>query len=178
MTFARIVLLTLLLAACAPVAAPRLFTIDAPAEIDQAKCRAAATSLAVATVHLPEYADRSQIVFRAQSHEVTVDDGFRWAERPATAVTRMMARTLGARLARCVRPEPAADAADELRMTFDSFEIGADQAPLLAGRWQLLRQADLSPRASGEFNVHGAAATSIEGQVASLNDGLAELAVI
>lgn len=84
----------LILAGCAAAPEPRQYLLEAPAVTAPAAANTAAISLGLREIALPLYARRQQIAAFDAAGTVMASDDHRWAEEPAPAATRLLARTI------------------------------------------------------------------------------------
>ncbi len=99
--------------------------------------------LQLATVVLPAYLDRPQLVTRRSERELEIAPYDRWGEPLATGVTRVLAATLRQRLPDFVIGDGERSAAAvtgwHLQVSFDRLEGSQARGQIeLAARWQLL----------------------------------------
>ncbi len=99
-------LLALLLAACAAAApeGPNFYLLDAP--LPEAAPASDAAEVGLRELALPLYARRPQMAVATESGALLVSDDHRWAEEPARAATRLVARALAARRGAPVYADP------------------------------------------------------------------------
>ncbi len=98
----------LVLSACAAVPEQRQYLLDAPANATATPLSSpeSLTALGLREIALPLYARRAQIASRGADGAITATDDFRWAEEPARASTRLVARILAERLSKPTYVEP------------------------------------------------------------------------
>lgn len=97
----------LLTAACASAPEQRQYLLDAPtAATTPLSAPKELTALGLREIAFPLYARRAQIASRGVDGAITATDDFRWAEEPARASTRLVARILAERLSKPTYVEP------------------------------------------------------------------------
>lgn len=103
-----------LLTSCGSGPPPRLYllepqalekNLEEPAK-EQERSTPRLSSLGVATINLPGYASSAQIASLAVNGTVTQEDGHRWAEEPAVAISRLLVNRLRERAETTVLSEP------------------------------------------------------------------------
>lgn len=94
------------LAACTQASGPVFYLLETPAPVPAAERPAAGAEIGLREIALPLYARRPQIPVLEPDGSVTLSDGHRWAEEPARATTRLVARAISAELGRPVLVEP------------------------------------------------------------------------
>ena len=99
--------LLLIVAACTAAPEQRQYLLDAP-NTATAPITAPAdmSALGLREIAFPLYARRAQIAARGPDGAITASDDFRWAEEPARAATRLVARILAERLSTPTYVEP------------------------------------------------------------------------
>lgn len=101
------VAVAMLVAACAAPPEQRQYLLDAPtAATAPITAPDGMTALGLREIALPLYARRAQIAARGADGAITATDDFRWAEEPARAATRLVARILAERLSKPTYVEP------------------------------------------------------------------------
>ncbi len=88
------ILSALVLAGCAASPEPRQYLLEAPATAAAPPPAAEPLSLGLREIALPLYARRQQIAAFDTTGTVMASDEHRWAEEPAPAATRLLARTI------------------------------------------------------------------------------------
>lgn len=144
-----LLLAAVLLTACGSGPPPRLYLLEPQAlestreeaATEQARSAPALSSLGVATITLPGYASGAQIASLAVNGTVTQEDGHRWAEEPAVAISRLLVNRLRERGQTTVLSEPWPrdfQPAARVKVVFDRLlrepQGGAD----MSGQIQLL----------------------------------------
>lgn len=109
-----LLLATVLLTACGSGPPPRLYLLESqsmeqtlePGAGAQERAASSLGALGVADVSLPGYANGAQIASLAVNGTVTQEDGHRWAEEPAVAISRLLVNRLRERADTTVLAEP------------------------------------------------------------------------
>lgn len=104
----------------------------------------------IATLRLPQYLERPQIVTRSARNELALAEFHQWGGNLAKNMTRVLARNLSLLLGTAEitvfsrRPPAPAD----VRVDIDvlQFERGPDRRVLLSAQWRLRSGADGAPR--------------------------------
>lgn len=95
------------LAACTQVTEPTFYLLEtAGPKPTTAPTTSAGDVIGLREIDLPLYARRPQIPVLAPDGSVSVSDAHRWAEEPARATTRLIARRISASLGRPLVVEP------------------------------------------------------------------------
>lgn len=99
--------LALLTAACAAAPEQRQYLLEGPTTpTAPLTSPAELKALGLREIAFPLYARRAQIASRGADGAITATDDFRWAEEPARAATRLVARILAERLSKPTYVEP------------------------------------------------------------------------
>lgn len=124
----------------------RFYLLGAPPASAPAMAGPVQGQLQLATVGLPAYLDRPQLVTRRSAKELEIAPYDRWGEPLAAGITRVLAATLRQRLPDLVvvagegSATPAARG--RLQVNFDRFEGNQASGQIeLAARWQLANNA-------------------------------------
>ena len=115
-------------------------------------------------VKLPDYLDRSQIVYRVSENRLAAADFHRWAEPLAANVVRVLSENLAARFPASrilAYPWPKSEAPDyQLLVEVLRFDAGPDDAVHLIANWSVQgweaapRRADITvPTAAHDFET-------------------------
>lgn len=142
------------LAACGP--AP--LRIAVPPLAPQERVASAFSSIEVAEVSLPAYAEGDEIFVQGQGGALTAAGGAVWADGPGRAVTLDLARDLGRITGARVAPEPWPFEGDpEARVDIRAETFAPDltrHAFVIRGQWFVATEDAESDRA-GEFEAQG-----------------------
>jgi uncharacterized lipoprotein YmbA len=93
--FLSLTILSLIaVAGCTATPEPRQYLLEAPATLAPVTPSPTASSLGLREIALPLYARRQQIAAFDPAGTVMASDEHRWAEEPAPAATRLLARTI------------------------------------------------------------------------------------
>ena len=139
-----------LLAACAGSGGDgtRLYVLSATA-VPAPAAASAAPAVVVATVRLPQYLDRPQLVTRGSGHRLQIAEFDQWAGDLREDLTRTLADNLGRQLGspRVVAAPHSLKAPAAFRVEVEvlGFERLADGRVRLAARWWLTRGAEAAP---------------------------------
>lgn len=148
----------------------RFFTLEAP---EPPITAAAAPTLAVGPVSVPELVDRPQFVVRAGAHQVSIAEQARWAEPLKSAIARVVAANLaGALSARVVNPR---DTAPDYRITLDvqRFESTPGEGVLIDTAWTVVPKS--GERRSGRSVVRQKAGRDYDSLAAAHSAALATM---
>jgi uncharacterized protein len=142
--------------------------------------------VAVGPVLLPDYVDRSQIVFRETDYRLRLEGNDLWAAPLADMVPRILVDNLSLRLpeSRVVGFPQVTGPSFDHRLAIDigRFDVDADGTATIAARWQvyaagspraLVVSESVSERRSGEPGV-AAAVAALSASLADLSDRMAE----
>ena len=88
------ILSAFVLAGCAAAPEPRQYLLEAPVMPAPVAAAPTAPTIGLREIALPLYARRQQIAAFDLNGNVTASDEHRWAEEPAPAATRLLARTI------------------------------------------------------------------------------------
>lgn len=114
-------------------------------------------SVELASVAIPRYLDRPQIVTRISAHELNLAEFDQWAEPLSDNVTRVLAENLTRLLSTHgmeVWSEPRAKrSAYRVGVTLRRFECGADSECVLQAHWTLVEERDQAVRMENAFEV-------------------------
>lgn len=130
-----------ILSACAPAPGPVSYLLDAEARPTGAL---SGEPIGLREIELPLYARRAQIAVLGEGGEVTLNEDNRWAEEPARAASRQVARILAAKLNRPVVVEPWPQGVrPKVRVDIDvDYFIGSLGGEVrLGGQYRLVRAA-------------------------------------
>jgi uncharacterized lipoprotein YmbA len=130
----RWVVLLFVLASCATPPRERFFTLDAP---EPPIAAAAAPTLAVGPVGVPDVVDRPQFVVRLGANQVALTEQARWAEPLKSAIARVVAANVASLVsARIVNPR---DSAPDYRIVMDvqRFESTPGESVLIDTTWTI-----------------------------------------
>ncbi len=160
----------LMLAGCSSTPDNHYYTLS----VEPGASHVPASTLTVATVHLPGVADRPQLVTRTGPQTVDIKEFDRWAEPLDQMVPRILSQDLTARLGLPDATKPTR----RLFVSIDEFMGGADGAAHLTGRWWTLAPGEDS---SQKHELPFALSQAIAGDqpqavVASMSTLLANLA--
>ncbi len=114
-------------------------------------------SVGLATVEIPRYLDRPQIVTRISANELSLAEFDQWAEPLPDSVTQVLAENLTRLLAvhgMEVQPEPRVNRnAYQVGVTLVQFERDADGVCVLQARWTLVQEREEAARVQNAFEV-------------------------
>ena len=129
-----------LLAACGSTPTERFYTLNAPLTALHSNTPAA-YSVTLGAVELPEMVDRPQLVVRTSSNRIAVLEQQRWAESLKSAIPRVLAASLGARLGGvpdAVRGDATArNAKYRISVNIQQLESELDRAVTLDATWSI-----------------------------------------
>lgn len=157
---------------------PTRFFVLSPVASPSGQAPAGATpTLGVGPVRLPDYLDQTAIVTRVTDQEVDFVSSARWAERPSTMVTRVVAGNLSTRTGGRevvlhpwpVDRQPAVTAAIE----FTRLEVTRAGTAVLRAQWRV--QEGERVRTGFTAIDEAAADTTMDARVAALNRALGRL---
>lgn len=134
--------------------------------------------LGIGPVSVADHIDRSQIVVRESSNELTLAEFDRWAGNPSKEIQRVLAANLAAGLGTervVLYPwKPDIDTDMTVEVTVDQFEYGGGKVWLVAS-WQVyadngrgivaFRRAALSREAKGNYNDIAAGLSELTGEL-------------
>lgn len=132
------------LTACALAPGPVSYLLDAEARPTGAL---SGEPIGLREIDLPLYARRAQIAVLGAGGEITLNEENRWAEEPARAASRQVARSLAAKLNRPVVVEPwPQGVSPEVRVDIDvDYFIGSLGGEVrLGGQYRLVQAASPS----------------------------------
>lgn len=146
-----------LLCACASTPANRYYVLGATVEAPVRP--AAAVTVVITDVRLPQYLDRSQIVVRGGDHRLQISEYDLWAGNLREDMTRVLAVNLG----RLLESERVLPAPNSLRLKPDyrvevevlRFERESGGRVGLLARWWLMRGSDAALLASSTEMLSG-----------------------
>ena len=140
-------------------------------------------AVVVASVRLPQYLDRTEIVTRDGASRLQLADFAQWGGSLRQDMTRVLVENLGRLLGseRVVGAANAPRAAPDYRVEVEvlRFERHADGRVRLEAKWWLTRGSDGTPLASPSAVLYGAPlpdASPVDAMVASMSDVYNELA--
>jgi uncharacterized lipoprotein YmbA len=142
----------LALAAGCASAPPVRFYVVTPLAVPAPAARAPGPGVVVATVRLPEYLERPQLVTRSGDNRLQIEEFDQWGGNLARDLTRVMAENLSLLLgsdAVVAAPHTQRSRPDyRVEIEVLRFERAGDARVHLAAKWRLLRGADGTPLAS------------------------------
>lgn len=171
----------LLLAACAGSGdGTRLYVLSATAA--PAAAASAPPAVVVATVRIPQYLDRPQLVTRGAGNRVQIAEFDQWAGDLREDLTRTLAdnlsRQLGSPQVVAAPHSLKAPSAFRVEVELLAFERLEDRRVRLAARWWLTRGGEQAPiegtRAAEVFGAPLAEKASADAVVASMSQVLGE----
>lgn len=187
----------LLLSGCSQMPPPRLHVLASESTVTLPESgtgegrvgRYAAPVVAVGPVTLPEYLDRSEIVWRKGNLHLVMEDGDRWAESLRAGIHRVLSVSLARRLGEAAVVLPAGDRDSEADLAvpvfIDAFERDDQGRVTLSVQWEVrrprqtesapthLRRVYLQTLPSG---ASAATADTVTAQVQAMNAHLESLA--
>ena len=172
-----------LLAACAGSGGDgtRLYVLSATA-VPAPAAASAAPAVVVASVRLPQYLDRPQLVTRGAGNRVQIAEFDQWAGDLREDLTRTLAdnlsRQLGSPQVVAAPHSLKAPSAFRVEVELLAFERLEDRRVRLAARWWLTRGGEQAPiegtRAAEVFGAPLAEKASADAVVASMSQVLGE----
>ena len=166
-----------IVSACAPAPGPVSYLLDAEARPTGAL---SGEPIGLREIALPLYARRAQIAVLGTGGEVTLNEDNRWAEEPARAASRQVARILAAKLNRPVVVEPwPQGVSPKVRVDIEvDYFIGSLGGEVrLGGQYRLVRAASPSNAAITTFEyVEPLAGDGFEALVRGHSAALSRLA--
>lgn len=189
-TLSTLALALVLLAGCATGDAPttRFYVLSAlpgdSAALGDAR-RDPPIAVDIATLRLPQYLERPQIVTRSARNELALAEYHQWGGNLAKNMTRVLARNLALLLGTAEitvfsrRPPAPAD----VRVDIDvlQFERGPDRRVLLSAQWRLRAGADGAPRLARISELASApidAEAGMDATVEAMSSLLGELSTV
>ena len=145
-----------------------------------APAAAAAISIAVGPVSIPELVDRPQLVVRVSANQVAITEQARWAEPLRSAIARVVAANLAAALSARVVAQRTGEPDFRVLIDVQRFESAPGDAALIDAVWTVVPQK--GARASGRsvarervagkdydalVAAHGAALAAVSREIAA-----------
>jgi len=152
-----------------------------PAEASNIAPGASGAGVGVVQVKIPAYLFNSSFAVRKSINEIGYLPGTLWAERPDTGIPRILAADLSSLLPRdqvrlsIALPE---DAATELGVTIEQFDVSSRGQGVLAAKWRILSPGGEKLLRSGESRLSRqgpAPDVDPSGAVATLSDLIGDL---
>ncbi|GGF12657.1 hypothetical protein GCM10011611_17860 [Aliidongia dinghuensis] len=165
-----------MVAACASPQA-KVYTL---ASVPGAPVEGQPLTASVATVEIPKYLDRPQIVRRTDAVELGVDEYERWGEPLANMVQRVLAEDLAGRLpagsSTTASRTLSGDEALTIELTLPRFDPDPDGAIVLEAQWRLRYKAGGRSGTQTARIVCRSADKTAAAEVSAMSDALGELA--
>ncbi len=159
----------------------RHFVLSPLPATEAANVTSGASDVGVVHVKIPAYLFNSSLAVRKGANEIVYPPGTLWAERLDTGIPRVLAADLSSLLPRDqirLSVGPGDDAAKEIGVTIEQFDVSSTGQAVLVAKWRILSPGGEEMLRSGEsrFSRSGPAPdTDPSGAVVTLSDLIADL---
>ncbi|MGO9991790.1 MAG: membrane integrity-associated transporter subunit PqiC [Steroidobacteraceae bacterium] len=160
----------------------RHFVLTPLPATEMANASPGASGVGVIHVKIPAYLFNSSLAIRKGGNEIVYPPGTLWAERLNTGIPRVLAADLSSLLPseqiRLLSVGPGDDAAKEIGVTIDQFDVSSTGQAVLVAKWRILSPGGEQMLRSGEsrFSRSGPAPdTDPSGAIGTLSDLIADL---
>jgi uncharacterized lipoprotein YmbA len=133
-----------LIAGCASAPKERFYTLNVvPPAAAGAGTNAAAVTISLSSLTLPDLYDRPQFVVREDANRVDIKEEHRWAQSLRLEVARVLTADLGTRLPNAtllnadMRPAPAAGPDYRVGVNIEQFDAMPGQAVVVQAAWSI-----------------------------------------
>jgi hypothetical protein len=159
----------------------RHFVLSPLPATEAANVASGTSDVGVVHVKIPAYLLNSSLAVRKGANEIVYPPGTLWAERLDTGIPRVLAADLSSLLPRDqirLSVGPGDDAAKEIGVTIEQFDVSSTGHAVLVAKWRILSPEGEKMLRSGESRLSRsgpAPDTDPSGAVGTLSDLIADL---